>query len=98
MKYVGGKGSAQEVEQIGAMEVIVGRAEVAFTRVGQPLSRELAPVVPSAEDDRMRPHSEAAHRFLESEPAQNSRRVGAYLNASPNLAQVRSLLKYLNVK
>jgi hypothetical protein len=86
MKHAGGKRGAEKVEQVGAMEVIVGRAEVAFTRVGQRLSCELAPVVPSAEDDRVRPHSEAAHRLLESESTQDSRRVGAYLNAGPDLA------------
>src|SRR5580704_968630 len=98
MKHAGGKRGAQKVEQIGPMEVIVGRAEVAFTRVGQRLSRELAPVVPSAKDDGVRPHSEAAHRLLESEPAQNSRRVGAYLNAGADLAQFRGLLKYVDVE
>jgi hypothetical protein len=98
MKHAGGNRSAKQIKQVGAMEVLVGRAEVAFTRGGQRLSRKLAPVVPSAEDDGVRPHSEAAHRLLESEPTQDSRRVGAYLNACPDLAQFGGLLEYLDVE
>ena len=80
------------------MEVVIRRAEGALAGVGQRLPRELAPVVPSAEDDSVRPHSEAAHLLLESEPAQNSRRVGAYLNAGSDLAQFGGLLEYLDVE
>src|SRR5260370_39189242 len=80
------------------MEVIVGRAEVALAFAGQRLPSEFAPVVPSAQDDRVRPHSQAAHRLLESEPMEDSRRVGAYLDAGADLAQFGGLFEHLNVE
>ncbi len=80
------------------MEVVVRRAEVTLACVGQRLSRKLAPVVPSADDNRMRPHSHAAHRLLESESMKDSRRVGTYLDAGADLAQFGGLFEDLNIE
>ena len=80
------------------MEVVVRRAEVALAYVGQRLPREFATVVPSADEDRTRPDSHAAHRLFESEPIENSRRVGTYLDPGADLAQFGGLLEYLNLE
>ena len=80
------------------MEVVVGRAEVALACVGERLSRKLAPVVPSTYDGRVRPHSHAAHRLLESESIEDARRVGTYLDAGADLAQFGGLFEDLNVE
>ena len=80
------------------MEVVVGRAEVALACVGERLAGELAPVVPSADDDRVWSYSNAAHRLLESEPIEDSRRVGTYLDAGADLAQFGGLLEHLNLE
>jgi len=80
------------------LEVIVRRAEVKFACVGQRLSSKLAPVVPSADDNCVRPHSHAAHRLRKPEPIQDSRRVRAYLDAGADLAQFSGLLEDLNVE
>ena len=79
------------------MEVIVRRAEVTLACAGQRLSRELAPIVPSADDSRLRQHSHAAHRLFESEAMKDSRRVGTYLDAGADLAQLGGLFEHLNV-
>ena len=80
------------------MEVVVGRAEVALACVGQWLSGELAPVVPSADDNRAWSYSRAAHRLFESEPIEDSRRVGTYLDAGADLAQFGGLLEDLDLE
>src|SRR5580658_4647529 len=80
------------------MEVVVRCPEVTLACAGQRLSSELAPVVPSADDDRVRPHSHAPHRLLQSESMEDSRRVGAYLDAGANLAQLGGLFEHLNVE
>src|SRR5271156_419166 len=79
------------------MEVIVGGAEIVFAFVGQRLSGEFAPVIPSTDDDCLRPHAEAAHRLFESEALQDSRCVGAYLDAGADLAEVACLFEDLHV-
>ena len=80
------------------MEVIVRRAEVTLACVGQRLASEFATVVPSADDDRVGPHSEAAHRLLESESMEDSRRVGTYLDAGADLAQLGGLFEHANIE
>src|SRR5260370_39981080 len=80
------------------MEVIVRRAEVALAYVGQRLPSELAPIVPSAQDNRVRPHSRAAHWLLESKTMEDSRRVRTYLDAGANLAQFGGLFEHLNLE
>src|SRR5260370_40360680 len=54
----------KNVEQIGAMEIIIGSAEVTLAGVGEGLASDLTPVIPTVDDDRARPHSEAAQRLL----------------------------------
>jgi hypothetical protein len=98
MNHVRRNRGGEKIEQFSAMEVIIGRAEVALARVCQRLSRKLASVVPSAEDYGVRPHSHAAHRVLESEAMEDSRRVGAYLDARANLAQFGGLLENANIE
>ena len=80
------------------MEIIVGRAEVTLACVGQRLAGEFAPVVPSADEDRARPNSHAAHRLFESEPMEDSRRVGTYLDTGADLAQFRGLFEHANIE
>ena len=80
------------------MEVVVRRAEVTLACVGQRLSRKLAPVVPSADDGRVRPNSHAAHRLLESESIEDARRVGTYLDAGADLAQFGGLFEHPNIE
>ena len=80
------------------MEVVVGRAEVALACVGKRLPSELAPIVPSTDDDRVWTHSHAAHRILEAQPIEDSRRVGTYLDAGADLAQFSGLLEHVNIE
>src|ERR1700676_604109 len=80
------------------MEIIVRRAEVALACVGQRLTGDFATVVPSADEDRTRPHSHAAHRLFESEPIKDSRRIGTYLDTGANLAQFRGLFEHAHIK
>src|SRR5579864_9212141 len=61
----------KNVEQLGAMEVIVRGAEVTLAGASQGLVGDNAPVVPAADDGRARPHSETAQRLLKSEPMEN---------------------------
>jgi hypothetical protein len=98
MKHAVRQGRGEKVEKLGAMEVIIGSTEITLACLGQRLSSELAPVVPAAEDYSLRSHSEAAHRFLESEPLHDSRRVGAYLDTGANLAQFGGLFEHLNLE
>jgi hypothetical protein len=86
----------KNVEQFGAMEIVIRCAEVTLAGVGEWLASEHASVVPAMDHDCARPHSEAAQRLLESEPIQDSRRVGTYLDASADFAQFGSLLEDLN--
>src|ERR1700687_1801101 len=80
------------------MEIIIGCAEVALAGVGQRLAREHPPVIPAPDYDRTRPHSEATKRFLESEPIEDSRRVGTYLDAGADFAEFGGLLEDLNLE
>src|ERR1700738_1216769 len=89
MKHAARHCRGKNVEQFGAMEVIIGGAEVSLAGVGQGLPSDHAPVVPRANDGRARPHSEEAQRLLKSEPMENSRRIGTYLDAGADLAQFR---------
>jgi hypothetical protein len=98
MKDAIGHRRGKDVEQFGAMEIVIRSAEVALARVGQRLTSEDAAVIPAADDDRARPHSEAAQRRLESEPMEDSRRVRTYLDAGADFAQFGSLFEDLNLK
>src|SRR5271155_2361430 len=80
------------------MKMIIRSAEVTLACVSQRLSRELAPVVPSAEDQSLRPHAATAPRLIESEALEDSRRVGAYLDAGAYLAQFGGLLENLDIE
>ena len=40
----------------------------------------------------------AAQRFRESEPMEDSRRIGTYLDTGANLAQFRGLFEHANIK
>jgi hypothetical protein len=97
MKHPGWNGRRKNVKQIGAMEVIVGGAEVTLACVGQRLASKFTPVVPAPEHDRVRPHSFAAKCVAESEPMKDSRRVGADLYAGADFTQIGGLFKYLNI-
>src|SRR5579862_1865041 len=98
MEHALGHRRGKKVDQIGAMEVVVGRAEVTLARVGERLPRELASVVPSADDNRAGTHAHAAHRILEAEAIEDSRRVGTYLDARADLAQFGSLFEHKNIQ
>jgi hypothetical protein len=56
------------------------------------------PVGPAADDDGARSHSEAAQRLLKSEPMEDSRSIGTYLDASADLAQFGGLFEQLNLE
>jgi hypothetical protein len=56
----------KNVEQFGAMEVIVRGAEVTLAGAGQGLANDHMPVGPAVDDDRARSHSETAQRLLKS--------------------------------
>jgi hypothetical protein len=88
----------KNVEQFGAMEIVIGGAEVSLARVGQRLAREHASVIPAVDDDRARTHSEATERLLESESIEDSRRVRTYLDAGADLTQFGGLLEDLDLK
>jgi hypothetical protein len=88
----------KNVEQFGAVEIIVGRAEVTLAGVGERLAREHAAVIPAADHDRARAHSEAAEPFLESEPIEDSRRVGTYLDAGADFAEFGGLFEDMNLE
>jgi hypothetical protein len=88
MHHAGRHRRGENIEQFGAVEVIIGSAEVTLAGVGQGLASEHAAVIPAADDGRARPHSHAAHRLLESEALEDSRRVGTYLDAGADLAQL----------
>jgi hypothetical protein len=88
----------KNVQQFGAMEMIVGGAEVTLAGVGQGLASEHTPIIPAADDDCAGQHSEAAQRLLKSESMEDSRRVRTYLDAGADFAQLGSLFEDLNLK
>jgi hypothetical protein len=98
MKDAVGHRRGENVEQFGAMEIVIWRAEVSLACVGQGLARDYAAVVPAVDDDRARAHSEAAERLLESESMEDSRRVRTYLDAGADFAEFGGLFEDLNFK
>ena len=98
MKDSVGDRRGENVEQLGAMEIVIWRSEVALAGVGERLARDYAAVVPSVDDDRARAHSEAAERLCEAEATQDSRRVGTYLDAGADFAQFSGLLEDLDLE
>jgi hypothetical protein len=98
MKDAIGHRRGKNVEQFGAMEIVIGGAEVALACVGQRLASKHKPIIPATDDYCARPHSEAAERFFESEPMEDSRRVRTYLDTGADLAQFGGLFEDLDLE
>jgi hypothetical protein len=97
MKHIIWQRGDEDLEQVGAMKMVVRRAEVLFAKVGQGLTGEEAAIVPSMDLNRERTHSDSAKRVGEAEPMQDAVGVGANLNAGADLAELGRLFENRNL-
>jgi hypothetical protein len=87
----------QQRREITAMEMIVRRAECRLDLRTQRSALQGAAIIPAPLMHAGRPHAPRLHRLLDAEPVQQPRRIGADLNAGPDLAELRRLLVDLNI-
>src|SRR5215470_5674988 len=91
-------GGTQELGEIAAVEVIVGRPEGRFDLGAERRALQGAAVVPAALVHGERPHTHFVHCRLESEANEQARGIGADLDAGADLADPRRLLVDLDVE
>src|SRR5262245_16730498 len=82
----------QKVGKIGAVEVVIRRAEGCFDLRPQRYALQAASIVPAPLMDLARTHTDRIHRRLETQPLQQPRRVGTDLDASADPGDARRLL------
>jgi hypothetical protein len=97
MKHTVGECGAQNLEQVGAMKVIVRCTEVLFAQVGQALASEKTAVVPPMDFNRKRSHRDSAQHVGQAEPVQDSGGVGTNLDTRADLAQLGRLFVHRNL-
>jgi len=94
---LGREGGGERLEKIGAVEMIVGRAEGGFRRLPERGALQRAPVVPPALMHGHRAHAGAVQRAAQAPAVQQPRCVRADLDARADLHEGRRLLEHLHV-
>ena len=92
-----GDPAEQNVEQVGAVGVVVGRAELCLRACAERRVVEAVAIIPGAVVASLRIHAGARERLAEPERAQDAGGVGADLDAGANLAERFGLLEELGV-
>src|SRR5947207_15278293 len=87
----------QRGEQLGAMEMVVGRAELYFDRLAELRALQGAAVVPAALMESRRTHAAPCQSWAEAQQVQQAGGVRADLDAGADLRQDRRLLEHLHV-
>jgi hypothetical protein len=87
----------QNVEQVGAMRVVVGRTELRFRTGAQRGVVEAVAIVPGAVVASLRVDADARQRFAKPEHAQDAGGVGRELDAGAHLAERFGLLEQLGI-
>ena len=92
-----GDPAEQNVEQVGAVGVIVGRAELRLRARAERRVVEAVAIIPGAVVACFRIHTDARQRLAEPERAQDAGGVGTELDAGANLTECFGLLEELGV-
>ena len=95
---LGGHRGGQGGEQVGAVHLVMGEAELGLERLGQRGAEERSAVVPAPLVPGERLDAAARERVGEADAVQHPRRVRADLDAGPDLGQGRRLLIDLDVE
>ena len=94
----GGSAPTSAAQQVGAMHLVVRRAERGLHGVRERRAQQRAAVLPAALVPRERLHAHARQRVGQAEPVQDARGVGADLDAGADLAERAGLLVDLDVE
>jgi hypothetical protein len=88
----------QKINEVGPVEMIVGRPVSALNGFAQFFAPQDTTVLPATKDDRRGADGDTRHSIAEPVAAKQAGGVGADLNASPNLALRDGLLKQRRVE
>ena len=88
----------QQLDQTGAMEMVIRRAIFAGDCVAEGLPREFASILPAPVHDRRGPHGHPLHRLAQAKPVQEPRCVWADLDAGSHFTDCRGLLEYGDIQ
>ena len=96
-KTLVGDAAKQDVEQVGAVGVVIGRAELCLRARAERGIIETVAIIPCAVVARFRIDADARQRLAEAERAQDAGGVGADLDAGANLSERFGLLEQFGV-
>src|SRR5262249_54445949 len=92
-----GDAAEQNVEQVGAVRVIIGRTKFGFRARAERRVVEAVAIVPPAIVAPLRIDTDARQRLTKAEPAKDAGGVGRELDTGANLTECFGLLEQLGV-
>jgi hypothetical protein len=89
MHVVRRQGRDERSQYVGAVHLVMGRPERGLHRLRKRSTQQRSAVLPAALVERQRPDAQAGQCICEAEPVQDTRGIGADLDAGANLAPAR---------
>jgi hypothetical protein len=83
----------QNTEQVGAMSMVIGRAETRLRLAAQRCPKEALAGVPGTVVAPLRTDGDPRQRLVQAQPPEHPRRIGAELDAGPDLSKCVRLLE-----
>ena len=93
-----GQGACQGEQQVGAMALVVGKAEGVLDRLAERRAQQCPAVLPTTLMNGFRPNGGPRQRVGEAEAVQNACGIGADLNAGSRFGQRMRLLVHVRVE